>query len=141
MQTEEREPDLSAEAQLCEYMRDWWNFLRTPATVAVYRLIIGELHRFPELAAFYIAEVVKPARALVSGLIERGIERGEFRRVDTAATARIFAALFVAQALWACKPAIAQSVDAATPEQIFEQLCDFVLHALRPAVGEGVSHT
>src|SRR5207248_3078430 len=92
---------------------------------------------FPNKEALF-REVLR--QTIGSGRLERGIERGEFRRVDTAATARIFAALFVAQALWACKPAIAQSVDAATPEQIFDQLCDFVLHALRPAVGEGVSH-
>jgi AcrR family transcriptional regulator len=134
-------PDLSAEDQLCEYMRDWWDFLRTPATVAVYRLIIGELHRFPELATFYVEEVVKPARTFVAGIIDRGIERGEFRPVDVAVTGRILASLFVAQALWTCKPAIAQSIDPATPAQIFEQLCDFVLHALRPAAGAGVSNT
>jgi AcrR family transcriptional regulator len=129
-------PERSAEDQLCSYMSDWWDFLRTPSTIAVYRLVIGELHRFPELAAFYLEEVVKPARAFVSGLIARGIERGEFRAVDPAATARTLAALFVGHALWYCKPEMARSVGAVPQEQLFDQLCDFALHALRPAAGE-----
>jgi AcrR family transcriptional regulator len=129
-------PDLPAERQLCAYMRDWWDFLRTPSTIAVYRLVIGELHRFPELAAFYLEEVVMPARAFVGGLIARGIERGEFRAVEPAATARMFAALFVGHALWLCKPEMARSFGAVEPDMLFDQLCDFALHALRPAVGE-----
>jgi AcrR family transcriptional regulator len=128
----ERPADQPAVEQLCDYMREWWNFIRTPATLAVYRLVIGELHRFPELMAFYLEEVVKPARALVARIVERGIERGEFRPVDAMASARTIAALLVGHALWYCKQEASRAMGNDTPQQIFDQLCDFALHALRP---------
>src|SRR5215207_2875567 len=31
-------PDRSSTDELCDYMRHWWDFLRTPATIAVYRM-------------------------------------------------------------------------------------------------------
>jgi len=127
----------SATEQLCDYMREWWEFLRTPATLSVYRLVIGELHRFPELMAFYLEEVVVPARALVAGIIDRGVARGEFRAVDTVGTARTLASLFVGHALWYCKQQPAAALGPTTPDQIFDQICDFALHALRPALVAG----
>jgi AcrR family transcriptional regulator len=130
-----RGAEQSAAEQLREYMSEWWSFLRRPETLAVYRLVIGELHRFPELTAFYFEEVVVPARRLVTGIIERGVARGEFRAVDPAATARSFAAMFVGHALWFCKPkpASAALLGDGDPDQVFEQIHDFALHALRPS--------
>lgn len=125
-------PDQSAEQQLREYMREWWDFLRTPATIAVYRLVIGELHRFPELMAFYLEEAVLPARSLVAGIIARGTARGEFRDADPVGTARTFATMFVGHALWSCKQQPANALGHVTPEQVYDQICDFALHALRP---------
>jgi AcrR family transcriptional regulator len=112
-----------------------------PATLAVYRLVLGELHRFPELATFYLEEAVKPARELVAGIIERGIARGEFRPVDPAGVARILASMFVGHALWLCRQEPEAAMGPVTPEQILDQVRDFALHALRPADGSGVSHT
>jgi len=125
---------LTAADQLREYMGAWWAFLRRPETLAVYRLVIGELHRFPELTAFYFEEVVFPARRLVSGIIERGIERGEFRAVDPVSTARSSAAMSIGHALWfrKPKPAAAAVVPDVDPDQVFEQIHDFTIHALRP---------
>jgi AcrR family transcriptional regulator len=131
--------DRSAVDQLCDYMRGWWDFLRTPAALAVYRLVIGELHRFPELMTFYLEEVVVPARALVTGIIDRGIARGEFRPVDSVGVGRIIGATFVTHALWLCKQPAAAALGSVTPDQIFEQVCDFALHALRPASAGGLT--
>jgi AcrR family transcriptional regulator len=133
------ENDRSAVDELCQYMREWWDFLRTPAALAVYRLVIGELHRFPELMTFYLEEVVVPARALVTGIIDRGIARGDFRPVDSVGAARILGATFVTHALWLCKQPAAAALGSVTPDQIFDQVCDFALHALRPASPGGLT--
>ncbi len=139
-----RQPDdRSAVEQLCGVMRGWWDFMRTPETLAVYRLVIGELHRFPELMAFYLDEVVVPSRAIVASIMERGITRGEFRPVDTAAVARTMASMLLGHALWICKPQAAAALGSLTPDQVFDQICDFALHALRPdglPVAGGASH-
>ncbi len=43
------------------------------------KLIISEGANFPELARFYVEEVVARAFVLIGGILRRGIETGEFR--------------------------------------------------------------
>ncbi len=45
----------------------------------VVRLVIGEAHRFPDLAEFYYQEVISRGMGVMEGLVRRGVERGEFR--------------------------------------------------------------
>lgn len=63
------------------------------------KLIITEAGHFPDLAAYYRDKVVLRIHALFTRVIERGIERGEFRPVDAAASARILMAPFLMLAL------------------------------------------
>jgi AcrR family transcriptional regulator len=46
------------------------------------RLIIGEGGRFPKLAESYKREVISRGVAIMSSIIERGIEEGRFRKID-----------------------------------------------------------
>ena len=46
---------------------------------ALIWLLISEGPRFPDLLAFHHGEVIRRGRALLASLVERGIERGEFR--------------------------------------------------------------
>ena len=43
---------------------------------------MSEVRSFPEIAEFYVHEVVEPGQRLVGDLLRRGIENGEFRDVD-----------------------------------------------------------
>jgi AcrR family transcriptional regulator len=45
----------------------------------IARLLIAEGHKHPELTAFYYEQVVSRGIATITRLIERGIERGEFK--------------------------------------------------------------
>jgi len=138
-------PDTSATEQLRQYVRGWWAFLLTPEYQSVSRLVIGELHHFPELAAFYSTEVVSRGRTLVSSLVARGIERGEFRQGDPVIFARMVSSMLVSQSMWVCKQQHFRGLAPYTPDQIVEQVLDFILHALRaertPGAGEGASHS
>src|ERR1700742_2021881 len=42
-------PEATATDQLRRYMRRYWEYSRTKEWATVYRLVIGELHRFPDL--------------------------------------------------------------------------------------------
>jgi len=53
----------------------------TPAG-GIYKLLTNECCNFPELAKFYFEEVIEPGHALVRRILQRGIERGEFRPLD-----------------------------------------------------------
>lgn len=67
---------------LCDSMaRWWWTIFDSPAS-AVFKLVMSEVRSVPEIAEFYVHEVVEPGQRLVGDLLRRGIERGEFRNVD-----------------------------------------------------------
>jgi AcrR family transcriptional regulator len=74
--------------------------LETPRLIAIPRLVIAEARTFPELALFYRREVVDRGLALIEGILRRGVERGELRPVDPAATARLCVAPFLLAAIW-----------------------------------------
>ena len=65
-----------------EALTQWW--LRVGSTQAggLSKLMMSEASNFPELAAFYQQEVIQPGRELLRRILQRGIERGEFRDMD-----------------------------------------------------------
>jgi AcrR family transcriptional regulator len=67
---------------LVEVLTDWWGRIYESPGSGVFKLVITEMRNFPELAQFYAEEVVEPGCGLIAGMIERGIEQGEFRPVD-----------------------------------------------------------
>ena len=75
-------------------------FIRSAKFAPLFRLIHAEIQNFPDLARFYAEEVVSRRLRLIASVIERGIESGEFRRVDPLSAARILAAPFVIHGLW-----------------------------------------
>jgi AcrR family transcriptional regulator len=61
----------------------WWQrFAATPAA-GIHKVMLAEVRNFPELAQFYVDEVIDPTRRLFAGLVQRGIDRGEFRALPT----------------------------------------------------------
>ena len=64
------------------------------------RLLIGELHKFPELARFYKATVVDRALSLIAAAHRRGVDAGEFRPQDSEAVARLVVAPLLLMAVW-----------------------------------------
>lgn len=65
----------------------WWERVAQSQVGGLHKVVLAEVRNFPELAQFYVDEVVRPAWRLFESMIRRGIERGEFRRVDVSATA------------------------------------------------------
>ena len=69
----------STSALLLELMLTWWNrFGNTPAA-GIHKVVLAEVRNFPELAQFYVDEVIQPADRLFTRTVQRGIDRGEFR--------------------------------------------------------------
>jgi AcrR family transcriptional regulator len=76
------------------------HLLTTSDRVVLPKIIIGESGNFPELARFYREEIVDKGLALMSGLIERGIAQGEFRKVPTEHAVRLCVAPVLLGAMW-----------------------------------------
>lgn len=63
-------------------LQDWWMNFGATKLSGIAKLMLAEAANFPELARFYIDEVVRPAQAMFASVIRRGIARGEFRPVN-----------------------------------------------------------
>lgn len=64
------------------------------------KLIMAEASNFPELATFYLTNVIQRTRNFVTNLIIMGIERGEFQECDAKLAARTFLSPMVFSAIW-----------------------------------------
>lgn len=62
--------------------------LDDPRVFAIPRLVLSIAPRFPDIVAFYREEVVDRGRGALATLMEAGMARGVFRRVDTDAAVR-----------------------------------------------------
>jgi AcrR family transcriptional regulator len=76
------------------------HLLTTSDRVVLPKIIIAESGNFPELARFYREEIIDKGLALMSGLIERGIARGEFRNVPVQHAVRLCIAPVLLGAMW-----------------------------------------
>jgi AcrR family transcriptional regulator len=126
----------SASDQIRDYMRQWWALMRSPEYQTVHRLVISELHRFPDLTEFYWSEVVVRKQQLVDRLMRRGIESGEFRDIDPSVAGRILGSMFASHALWITAPACRSDLAKLTHQQVFDQLMDFFFHGVAPRSGK-----
>jgi TetR/AcrR family transcriptional regulator len=70
-------------AQLVPYlMQEWWLRFGSTKASGLTKLMMSEATNFPELATFYHAEVIEPNLRLMRCVVQRGIDRAEFRQVD-----------------------------------------------------------
>src|SRR5574343_177765 len=69
--------------ELLEYlMLEWWRRYGATKASGISKLVMSEASNFPDLARFFQEEVVTPGHAMIRSILQRGIERGEFRPVD-----------------------------------------------------------
>ncbi|MFT3956009.1 MAG: TetR/AcrR family transcriptional regulator [Piscinibacter sp.] len=122
----------NCEGLLREVFTEWWSRVFDSPTSAVFKLVITEVRNFPDIAAFYRAEVVEPATTLVGEIVARGIASGEFRPVDVhgAVMSLVFPMIMLClhkHSLGACAPA----TEIMDPHAFIRQHVELVLHGLR----------
>ncbi|HEY2033632.1 MAG TPA: TetR/AcrR family transcriptional regulator [Rhizomicrobium sp.] len=76
------------------------NIMRTSELVVLPKIILAEAGNFPELARFYREEIIDRGLGAMSGVIARGIARGEFRPVTPEFAARLLIAPVLMVAIW-----------------------------------------
>jgi len=60
----------------------WWERVGSSTAAGLLILIMAEARKFPDLAQFYVDEVVAPSHALLGRVVQRGMDRGEYRHMD-----------------------------------------------------------
>ncbi len=77
------------------FIRRMWAVVRSAEICGIARLVQSELDQFPDLARFWMDEVVTRTRAQLKVVLDRGAESGEFRSSDNPFLTRAIPALVV----------------------------------------------
>jgi AcrR family transcriptional regulator len=110
--------------------KTWWERIGSTRISGIPKLILSEARNFPEIARFYVEEVVRPGRETLAAVIRRGIGRGEFRGdVDVEASVHLLAAPMLMITLWknALEPCCDDRID---PETLLEAHVDMLSRGL-----------
>ena len=109
--------------------KTWWERIGATRISGIPKLILSEARNFPEIARFYVEEVVRPGQDTLAAVIRRGIARSEFREVDVEHTAHLLAAPMLLLSLWrhALEPCCGERVD---PQALLSAHVDMLTRGL-----------
>lgn len=83
-----------------EVIQDWHKQISGKKMAGICKLMFAEACNFPELAQFYHDEVIRRNELMMIRLLERGMQSGEFRKLDLTVTPKIIASPMVMLMLW-----------------------------------------
>ncbi len=81
-------------------VRGWWEGIGMTPYAGLPKLMISECRNFPELGKFYVDEVMTRGHKLVRKAVQRGLDSGEFRNLDSENVARLIFAPLVLMVVW-----------------------------------------
>jgi TetR/AcrR family transcriptional regulator len=108
----------------------WWERVGNTKASGISKLVMSEASNFPALANFYQETVVKPGRQLIRTILQRGVDRGEFRtlNMDYAVYSVIAPLMFLTMwkhSLGACS--LEAPID---PESYINSQADIIIHGI-----------
>ncbi len=111
----------------------WWERVGNTRASGITKLMMSEASNFPELATFYQQEVIEPGRALIRRILQRGVDRGEFRPVDTELAIYLVLAPMIFLMSWKHSfGACACEAEPLDPQKYLDLQVDTLLHGLCP---------
>jgi AcrR family transcriptional regulator len=81
-------------------LRARWEDVNRNRFSAMVKLMLAETHNYPDLARFCHDEFIERNQALLRRVLQRGVDRGEFRPVDVAQLARFVVAPILFAVVW-----------------------------------------
>jgi AcrR family transcriptional regulator len=81
-------------------MYSWWERIGATKLSGITKLMMAESSNFPEVARFYHDEVIERANGMLYRAISRGIESGEFRKVDVQQATQVLVAPMLMLMMW-----------------------------------------
>ena len=81
-------------------LQNMWNTFNEKKLSGMPKLMVAEAANFPELAKFYVNNVIHRGLEVIAGIIQQGIVNGEFKNCDPVITARLITSPLVYLAIW-----------------------------------------
>ena len=91
---------LSATELLRCLVEEWVRLIEESPANGLSKLVVAEAGNFPELAHFYLDEVVYRVRRVFGDILQRGIEASEFRPVNIECTIKEIISPIILQTIW-----------------------------------------
>lgn len=118
---------------LREFLRRWWLLYGGTPASGLTKLMLIEAGQFPELARHFQDEVVRPGHDLLRRIVQRGIERGEFRAVNVGRLVHLLVAPLLQMVTWRhtlghCCPYTQED----QPLTLIDMHADLVIRGLQP---------
>ena len=122
--------------QLLAFMKGYWQLVRSPALGSIYRLHARKsCTSFPDLATFYAHDVSARRLDIISGIIRREMDWGNFREIDPLVAARMLSAMVVQHGIshdqFTGVPLLAHRSD----DEVFRELAAFYLYSITDTGG------
>jgi AcrR family transcriptional regulator len=118
--------------------RQYAEIVGNPRTLSMFRLVLSESHRFPQLSNVYLREVIAPGVAAMRALVDRGIASGEFRKTKITEFPQILVGPTILAVVWTLILGDRQRLDL---DAYMEAHLDLLLHGLRKAIPSSGSDT
>lgn len=111
----------------------WWEQIGGTRLSGLPKLIISEAQNFPDVAQFYHDQVIVPGRALFRTALQRGIDTGEFRRLDVESAIDVILAPLLMLSIW--RHSLHSCGRATDPEVYLQTHFDLLVQGLHPQKG------
>ncbi|MEZ4423889.1 MAG: TetR/AcrR family transcriptional regulator [Gemmatimonadota bacterium] len=122
-----------ARERLARFLAAYWAVMRGPRFAGLYRLVLAELHQFPDLTRFWADEISGRAIALLMPVLEEGAREGVFRLLDARVAGRMIAALLGQHAVWASRRDLFPHLRQKDDEELLSEISEFAFAALGAA--------
>lgn len=109
----------------------WWRRIGSTKASGISKLIMAEADNFPELARFYREEVINRGTRMISSMLERGVQRGEFRSVNIPQVTQVLIAPMLMLSTWMHTIAPCERCDL-QPQAFLDAFLDISLNGLLP---------
>ena len=110
-------------------MQTWWERIGNTNASGIAKLVMSEAQNFPDIAAYYQSEVIRPGNALIRQILARGVDRGEFRALDLGQAVYTVVAPMIFLMMWKhSMGACAASAEIVDPERFIHMQVDVLLH-------------
>ena len=111
-------------------IQKWWQTAKEEGLVGIPKLILSEANNFPDVAQFYVKEVIHRIQAILVNILESGYLQGEFRKVDKVLTSRVILSSLVYFSMW---DTTLKKYDhgALNVEELIQQQVDIIINGIK----------
>lgn len=116
-------------AEMLSYaMQSWWERIGNTRASGITKLVSSEGSNFPEVVQFYEAEVMRPGRDLFKAILQRGIDHGEFRPMDTETAVYSLVSTVFFLSMWRHSLSPCDSPTTLDPQVFLQSHVDALIH-------------